>query len=164
MYLAAGDLGWRVVDVSDPRHPRLIGGGETENALRVTAGDNYLAVADLDRVLTYPLQCSTPFVPRGNGGTADKREKETPISLSARPNPFRFRCRIELPGEKAAVTAAAVYDLQGKLVRKWEPSSPVGSLVWDGRDAAGRRLPAGVYLARVQAGGTWRSARLVLLR
>jgi hypothetical protein len=44
----------------------------------------------------------------------------------------------------------AVYDVRGRQVRSLPvPETPTGTIVWDGRDAGGRRLPPGVYLARL---------------
>jgi hypothetical protein len=38
------------------------------------------------------------------------------------------------------------------------------SLGWDGRDDTGRRLPSGVYFARLSLGDETRTRRLVLTR
>jgi hypothetical protein len=76
---------------------------------------------------------------------------------TAYPNPFRERVGIVLRLPSAATVLVSVFDVQGRQVR----SSASGTLspgehvlVWDGRDDAGRMLPSGVYLARVQAGNT----------
>ncbi|MDO9170522.1 MAG: FlgD immunoglobulin-like domain containing protein, partial [bacterium] len=48
-----------------------------------------------------------------------------------------------------------VFDARGRRVRGLlDESRPAGpaSVIWDGRDDAGRALPGGVYVARLSAG------------
>ncbi|MCB1161195.1 S8 family serine peptidase [bacterium] len=88
----------------------------------------------------------------------------------ARPNPFR-------PARGAAVLAFTlpspaaarldVVDVSGRHLRTLLAGElPAGEHVarWDGRDDAGRALGAGVYLVRLDAGGTREARSLVLLR
>jgi hypothetical protein len=60
---------------------------------------------------------------------------------------------------------ARVFDAEGRAVREIAAASPGGSISWDGRDAAGRPAPAGVYYLDIRT-ETSRLAttRLVLLR
>jgi hypothetical protein len=60
----------------------------------------------------------------------------------------------------------AVYDARGRAVRTLTASVPGGFsrlAVWDGRDDAGRPLPAGVYFFRLGGVGDV-TGRVVLLR
>jgi glucose/arabinose dehydrogenase len=61
----------------------------------------------------------------------------------------------------------SVYDLQGRLVRTVQHSA-VGagehSIAWDGRDDAGRSVADGIYLARIEVGGSAQTARLLQMR
>ncbi len=87
--------------------------------------------------------------------------------LSFRPNPTRaggeLRFDRATPGGAARVV---IVDVAGRRVREraW-PAGPPGSAawVWDGRDASGAPVPAGVYFARVQDGSRTRLARIVRL-
>ncbi|HET7903658.1 MAG TPA: FlgD immunoglobulin-like domain containing protein [Candidatus Eisenbacteria bacterium] len=80
------------------------------------------------------------------------------------PNPFRESLRIET----SAGGRVAVYDVRGALVRTLAYGSErvVGPrrLEWDGRDARGRRAPAGVYFVRAASAPGGALARVVLLR
>ncbi len=75
----------------------------------------------------------------------------------AAPNPFSNRTvlRYRLPG--SAATALRVFDAQGRLVRtlvdEASPAPGEHEAVWDGRDAAGRTAPPGMYLARLDTNG-----------
>jgi hypothetical protein len=85
-----------------------------------------------------------------------------------RPNPFRastavtFRTR---PG--SGTPAAAVLDARGRRVRvlSASPAGPdgSGSVVWDGRDDAGRRVAAGTYWLYIRAGAGEAVQRVVRL-
>jgi len=83
--------------------------------------------------------------------------------VRAYPNPFRSAVTIEHGG----AASVAIHDVAGRRVRtiRTGAAGAPGSVTWDGRDDAGRPLPAGVYwssrLEEVHAG---RAVRLVLLR
>ncbi|MBD3236920.1 MAG: hypothetical protein GF330_09470 [Candidatus Eisenbacteria bacterium] len=61
-----------------------------------------------------------------------------------------------------------LYDPAGRRVRRLlqgaEQPAGMHSVVWDGADARGRRLPPGVYLYRLRAGADDLAGRLMLLR
>ncbi len=76
-----------------------------------------------------------------------------PFGLSAVGSPFRSHVRILLPlGEDDA--EVRVFDVFGREVRRLEGAtgSRRSSVVWDGRDRAGRDLPNGVYFVRLEHG------------
>ena len=60
-----------------------------------------------------------------------------------------------------------VYDLLGREVRllvdEHQPAA-YHSVVWDGRDRAGRPLPSGIYIARLVAGDFIAGIKMVLLK
>ncbi|MBM4118660.1 hypothetical protein FJ251_13185 [bacterium] len=84
--------------------------------------------------------------------------------LSAWPNPFETELRIALAGPAAAGSRVRIYDLRGRCIRDLG-SAKEGGLRWDGRDAQGRRLSAGIYLLRAEtASGPALVERVVRLR
>lgn len=74
-----------------------------------------------------------------------------------RPNPSRgsVTCEFAAPAEGTPIELA-VFDSQGRLIRVLgaERSAHGGIAVWDGRNAAGARVQAGVYHVRMRAGST----------
>lgn len=87
--------------------------------------------------------------------------------LQIRPNPFnpRTALRFELP--QAGFVRLSVYDVAGHAIRTLiEDSLPPGSheAAWDGRDASGREVGSGCYLARLEFGGQVAVVRMGLLR
>ena len=79
--------------------------------------------------------------------------------LGAAPNPFRVALRIERP----AGTTLDLFDIRGRRVRGWPPNGSLESIVWDGRDAAGHRMPAGLYWVRAQTAQGTRTLRVTKL-
>lgn len=83
------------------------------------------------------------------------------------PNPAQGRSLVTWTLPQAAQASVRVYDAAGRQVRTLlDGASPAGtySQAWDGRDDDGRRLPAGVYMVEVAAGGFRQSRKSVMLR
>jgi len=85
-----------------------------------------------------------------------------------RPNPFRVQTTIGFELPEPAVATLRVYDPSGRVVRTllagMEQGAGTHRLSWDGRDAAGRPVPAGVYLYRLEAGDRVATQRALVLR
>lgn len=73
-------------------------------------------------------------------------------SLWVWPNPFTAELRIALTGSPVAGGQVRIYDLRGRCVRDLG-SLGTAPLRWDGRDAQGRQVSAGVYLLRAECPG-----------
>jgi hypothetical protein len=93
--------------------------------------------------------------------SADKdvtRQAAATLSLSASPNPFCGKTRLYVGGKTGVESVRiTVYDLRGRLVGQgmtWE-----GEWTWN---AAG--VPAGLYIAKMTAGGRAVSRALVVLK
>jgi DNA-binding beta-propeller fold protein YncE len=96
------------------------------------------------------------------------------LSLEAYPNPFSGQVHLRLSAR--AGTGASpyrpevrIYDVNGALVRDFNPTRSLApllpcSLVWDGTDGMGRRLPAGVYVVRLTDGTGSANRKVMLLR
>jgi hypothetical protein len=66
------------------------------------------------------------------------------------PNPFRTTTRISYQIPVGQRFEATVHDVQGRIVRRLlSNAAPGGPTEWDGRDDAGRPVPAGVYFVQV---------------
>jgi hypothetical protein len=82
------------------------------------------------------------------------------LALSIWPNPASGAVRLEWSGVAGRAPRADVLALNGRRVRAL---GAVGAATWDGRDDGGRRVPAGVYWARVSSGGESVTRKLVWL-
>ncbi|HLT47253.1 MAG TPA: T9SS type A sorting domain-containing protein, partial [Rubricoccaceae bacterium] len=91
------------------------------------------------------------------------------LGLEVRPNPFRGEAQVTLSLSRPAEVEAALYDVLGRRVALLAPRT--GSST-SGRFPAGHhelpldagRLPAGVYVVRVTAGGAVATTTVTLLR
>jgi murein DD-endopeptidase MepM/ murein hydrolase activator NlpD len=86
--------------------------------------------------------------------------------ISCRPNPMaaQGRIRFAMPGMTPATVS--VYAPDGRLVRHVFEGTLRGrpdSVDWNGCDDAGRRLPTGMYLLRLEGNGVVRTGRVVLI-
>ena len=85
-------------------------------------------------------------------------------SFVAWPMPATGAVRFRIPMTTTPLELE-VYDASG--ARRWKTTVVAGSreAVWEGRDAGGERVPAGVYFARLRRGsGVEAEARVVLIR
>jgi hypothetical protein len=83
------------------------------------------------------------------------------------PNPFAEATTLDFETAVPGHVRLDVYDVAGHRVRNlFNGSALAGAhrIVWDGRDEAGRPLPAGTYLLRLGAGEQARVVRCILLR
>jgi len=95
---------------------------------------------------------------------------ETPAAtaaLASWPNPFNPSTTLRFDLPEAGPGRLTVHDAAGRLVRVLA-DGPLAAgehrRVWDGRDAAGRPLASGLYLARLRAPGVSECRKLVLLK
>jgi len=88
-------------------------------------------------------------------------------SIRVEPNPAPGPVHFVSQDDRAGWLTAEIVDLQGRAVRRLGPLwlAPGQRFSWDGTDAAGTRVPAGVYQARIaRSGGRASSSRFVLLQ
>jgi hypothetical protein len=99
-----------------------------------------------------PVGVGDPAVPR--------------LALSAAPNPSPGPLQLTVGADRAGVQRLTVSDVQGRRVRRLSQGwSTAGSRIvaWDGRNDAGGRLPAGIYLVTLEVAGRTTSQRVTLL-
>jgi Arylsulfotransferase (ASST) len=96
--------------------------------------------------------------PRGESGEAP------PLTLVSAPGGVPVH--LELNASAAPARAFAVYDVQGRLVKRWREAAGHGSgVAWDGRGENGRRVGAGIYFIRAEEPGVaGRAAKVVIAR
>ncbi|MBK9777692.1 MAG: T9SS type A sorting domain-containing protein [bacterium] len=83
------------------------------------------------------------------------------------PNPFNPQTKIAFRLESAGEVSLAIFDVQGRLVRRLiEGSLAAGdySVEWNGMDSGGRAVSAGTYLCRLSTAGGVQTRKLSLVR
>ena len=100
-------------------------------------------------------------------GVADAPFGLRPQLLANRPNPFGGETTLSFVMPASGRAELSVYDLSGRRVRTLV-TGEVGSgniqVTWDGTDAAGRPLSAGVYFYRLDTLGESLTGRMTILR
>jgi hypothetical protein len=109
---------------------------------------------------------ATPDLSAGPGGP-----EATPARLALvgnHPNPFNPSTRIVFELSAATAVDLEIFDPTGRRVRTLVRSVALDAgrheAEWDGRDADGRLLPAGVYLCRLSAGPEVVTGSVVLVK
>ena len=121
-------------------------------------GDGDLDLVVLDPILggVHVLKSSLAEQPTAVLTPADARPAQHRLGDSY-PNPFNPAVVLPLDLATDAVgVSLTVYDVLGRRVRQvWDGSLEAGPhrFVWDGRDAAGKAVAAGVYIYKVEVDG-----------
>lgn len=88
------------------------------------------------------------------------------LALAPRGNPARLPVTLDWQSAPDAIgqpQRLRLHDVTGRLVRTFDLGTGAGgTLTWDGRDSDGRRIPAGLYFARLESGSFRISARVAL--
>jgi hypothetical protein len=95
--------------------------------------------------------------------------------FASRVNPQGFSLQlVSAPGATPVVLAAgharawartlAVYDVRGRLVKRWQAAAGAARVSWDGRNSDGRRVGSGVYLIRAEDGSPGPALKVVVAR
>ncbi|MCB5265932.1 MAG: FG-GAP-like repeat-containing protein [Candidatus Cloacimonetes bacterium] len=90
-----------------------------------------------------------------------------PAGISVYPNPFRGSTTLKLTGPTSAQSPLDIYNLRGQKVQTLFPEGSdtmAYSVSWNGTDARGNHLSAGIYFAKVRNSASVKVARLLLLR
>lgn len=136
-----------------------------------------------DTLGSFAVVCSTGLAGDANAGNNVARESVVVRSTygieegrglprvfkldRAAPNPFGRSTAIHYALPRATSARLSVYSATGALVRtlcQGEHSPGYYSLSWNGRDGAGRLVPSGIYLYRLEAGHDQATGKVLLTR
>jgi|SRR5215831_10518722 len=146
-----------------------IGGGQT-----AAVAGGYSLTGGIGGVLErssaggpYALQAGFwALPPSGNVGVPVEQEPLVTGRLRGGPNPFSSRAEIAFELAARQNASLEIYDLRGARVRTLidGPMDPGRYHVpWDGRDAAGASVPAGIYWLQFVSGSARERTRIVRL-
>lgn len=107
---------------------------------------------------------------------AETEQVAADFSLRVHPNPFTTRTTIDIGRkatdqkiEKSSISGlrslVCIYDLSGRLVKRFAiHDSQLTSIVWNGTDEYGAKLPAGVYFCKLVTPNSAEVRKMTLLR
>lgn len=127
-------------------HSYLVEGGPVSQPLRANGGG--------------PVAPSLSPAPAGSVGSAAS-------AVGCAPNPFHGSTTLRFALSRSAPVSVGIYDVGGRLVRALRSGSFAAGrheVSWNGRDDAGRSLPPGVYLYRIESPELNHSGRVVMLK
>ena len=162
LYLATGPGGTEVYSLDIPLAPELVGQHAAGLwSWGVNAGSGIFGVANSEAgVFVYSNDLVVTAIDEPVAAAQALR-------LTSHPNPFnpvtKLAYTLPAPGH-ARVT---VFDARGRRVRvlgDGHHDAGPHSVIWDGRDAAGRELPSGVYFSRLESTVGAATRKLVLVR
>lgn len=138
------------------RYRALVGMGSKYNPPGVAANALYVGTRD-GHVLGFGL------LP----GASPRELAERTRLGAAHPNPAPGATSLDLEIPRAGPATLVIFDLGGRRVRRLlqgRTAAGTQRVVWDGRDDRGEKVPAGMYLARLDAVGVQRTRPVVLVR
>ncbi|MGE5175382.1 MAG: aryl-sulfate sulfotransferase [Hyphomicrobiales bacterium] len=160
--ITVGDLNGNGVPDLDVRFDR------SATAALLTTSTTWLDVSgtlrDGRRFRGYDIvRVAEPVGPRGGTGGATPSLVSTPGVLPARIALSGFGDAAAVAG--GATRTLAVFDVRGRLVRRWRATvAPGGVVTWDGRAADGRRVASGIYFLRADGAAPSAAAKVVVAR
>ena len=98
---------------------------------------------------------------------ADLAPDRSDFRFESYPNPFVIGTTFRFTTARPGPASLRVYDIGGRLVReitRAELAAGDHRADWDGRDAGGRRVAAGVYLVRLETADSVATGRITRLR
>ena len=151
----------------DPAPPDTAGTAQRFPVRGLAAGTRYyFAIRTRDDAGNWsPVANIVTIMPPGRL-RPPRREGGAP-AIVTRIEPGRLPVELEWSAaevEGGPARTIEVYDVSGRRLRRLAVGAGVsGVLRWDGRDDGGRRLPAGLYFARLTCGSLRAQARVVLI-
>jgi hypothetical protein len=105
--------------------------------------------------------------PAGIDDAVDESVPDGVVLVGTERNPFSGSTHILFGLPHEMEVTLRIYDTRGRLIRELINSAVTSgyhSVVWNGRTASGRRVSAGMYFLRLRAGGTARTAKVMIMR
>ncbi len=102
----------------------------------------------------------------------DDPSQVSQLQLQINPNPFNSNTKIRYSildtGSLIRNPNIDIYDATGRLVKSLNPGSsienPASEVLWDGTDQTDRKVPEGIYFARLEAADAQATAKIILVR
>ncbi len=169
-FVADGDDGLQVIDISDPESLQIIGSADTPGFARgVAITETYAYIADnYGGLLILPLHCDITMVIDDNFLDPEPNDTPQPLAqLSVHPNPFNPLTTVSFSIDHPKTVELCIFDMTGKRIavladRTFEAG--VHSMDWQGKDIQGRAVASGTYLVQMVTEELVLSEKMMLIR
>lgn len=85
-------------------------------------------------------------------------------ALTISPNPFRGSVRVAWELPRRGDSRIVIFDVGGRMLRRFDVNGQSGAVRWDGRSATGKQVAAGVYFVRLEGDVRTQTKRMQLVR
>ncbi len=146
------------------------GAGIGANQLSASSPTSYIAPTVEEYFQPIDLELGIELLFRSVGKTAPSADTEASFRTflgTAAPNPSTSIARIEFGVERRMPVKLGIYSIAGRRVRLLAEESMdagVHTVHWDGKDQRGETVAAGVYVAKLQAGGKVLTQKMVIAK
>jgi len=158
LYVGADNGGIQVVDVSNPASPTLIGNSDVY-ANAVAADESWVYTTTTPGFSILPNQCASQ-----TAVGPDEIDPGQSILGLAFPNPLDRSTTIPFTLASGGVVRIRILDVSGREVRVLldeRLGAGAQGVGWDGRDAKGNPVKAGIYVYELRALGSQAARKLV---
>ena len=133
---------------------------------------NIVRSIEIDSHQNIWIDCSASGISRFSPYHSSEQSQQTvlPIdnlSLANYPNPFNPQTTIVFSLPERGMANLNIYNLKGQLVKNLaRETRDAGShtIVWNGRDEAGRKVSSGIYYYRLEASGRSQTRKMLLVK
>jgi hypothetical protein len=131
----------------------------------IKAGENVLVTIPINGEMTLTEVDAADFY--GNVLSYSSHVLPSKFDLAQNyPNPFNPNTTINLALPVASDYSLAIYNIAGQLIRTYSGHASAGvvSVVWDGKDASGRKVASGMYFYKAKAGSFSATKKMLLMK
>ena len=135
-----------------------------------TFGDSYVASTPEERFQSLDVDLAIALLFESAGKVGSEREtRATVLTFLATPspNPTASRAQVQFGLDQRMPVRLGIFNIAGRLVRlltEGPYDAGLHALEWDGRDEHGQRVAAGVYVAKLHAGGEVITQKIVVMK
>ncbi|RLC53068.1 MAG: hypothetical protein DRZ79_00050 [Candidatus Cloacimonadota bacterium] len=83
------------------------------------------------------------------------------------PNPFRnsTKIRFSLANDESVKNAEiTIYNLKGEKIKKFSNIRNQDSVLWNGKDDSGKKVPSGIYFYKIRTGPFTETKKMILMQ
>ncbi|MBU1950875.1 MAG: T9SS type A sorting domain-containing protein, partial [Candidatus Eisenbacteria bacterium] len=103
-------------------------------------------------------------------GTSDVAEEASPapfLLFQNHPNPASSSTTIRFALDSEGPVHLVLYDIQGRVLRHLidgNRKAGMQSILWDGRDGSGNKVPSGIYFYRIQTADQSATRKMIFIQ